>query len=116
MNATNHAIALSKVALHQRMFKPDFYDWMKENPAIFEYFEQSALKVREAGFKHYSARTIVEVMRHRTNIREIGDGTWKLNDHRTPDMARLFSLMHPECNGLFEFRSRVAPADVAKAA
>lgn len=111
MNETRFAQARAAVALHSDMFRPDFYDWLNDNYPVFEYFEQSALKVHESGFKHYSARTIVEMMRHRTNIREIGDGTWKLNDHRTPDMARLFSLLHPECAGLFEFRTRVAPAD-----
>lgn len=108
MSETSKAIALSKVAAMPALFRRDFYDWLKENYPVFQYFEQSALKVREAGFKHYSARTIVEVMRHRTNIREIGDGTWKLNDHRTPDMARLFNSLHPECAGLFEFRVRKA--------
>lgn len=101
--------ARAAVVLHESMFRRDFFDWLTSNYPVFEYFEQSANKVRESGFKHYSARTIVEVMRHRTNIREIGDGTWKLNDHRTPDMARLYMLLHPEHQGLFEFRVRKAP-------
>lgn len=108
MSETAKAFALAKVASSGELFKDDFYIWLKNNYPVFEYFEQSAIKVRENGFKHYSARTIVEVMRHRTNIREIGDGTWKLNDHRTPDMARLFNTLHPECDGLFEFRARKA--------
>ncbi len=116
MNHTGYAIARAQVLLHEKMFKPDFFDWLESNYPVFEYFEQSALKVHDAGFKHYSARTIVEVMRHRTNIREIGDGTWKLNDHRTPDMARLFLTLHPECAGLFEFRSRISPSNQARAA
>jgi len=101
--------ARAAILLHQSMFKRDFFDWITANHPIFAYFEQSAQKVRESGFDHYSARTIIEVMRHRTNIREIGDGTWKLNDHRTPDMARLYMLLHPEHAGLFEFRVRKAP-------
>jgi hypothetical protein len=108
MNQTRLALALGEVAMNPTMFRADFYEWLQENFHVFEYFEQSANKVWDSGFKHYSARTIVEVMRHRTNIREIGDGTWKLNDKRTPDMSRLFSLLHPEKEGLFELRRRTA--------
>ncbi len=106
MSDTAKAIALSKVAASPALFKRDFYQWVKDNYPVFEYFEQSALKVHGHGVKHYSARTIVEVMRHRTNIREIGDGTWKLNDKRTPDMSRLFLALHPELGGFFEMRKR----------
>ncbi len=88
------------------LFKKDFFVWLCNNYKIFECFEKSALKVWNSGFKHYSARTIVEVMRHRTNIREIGDGTWKLNNNRTPDMAKLYMLLHPEQEGFFEIRER----------
>jgi len=105
--------ARAAVLLHRELFREDFYEWLIANYPIFEYFEQSAYKVRQSGFDHYSARTIVEVMRHRTNIREIGDGTWKLNDKRTPDMARLYMALHPEHAGLFEFRSRKAPEGLA---
>lgn len=100
--------AKTAALLHPSYFSEDFYPWLVENYAVFEYFERSAIQVSEKGFKHYSARTIVEVMRHRTNIREIGDGTWKLNNNRTPEMAKLFMLLHPEHWGFFEFRFKQA--------
>lgn len=100
-------LARAQVLLHPHQFRKDFYDWINSNFHVFEYFEQCAVKVWEAGFTHYSARTIVEVMRHRSNVREI-IGEYKLNDHRTPDMARLYMLLHPEHLGLFEFRERKA--------
>lgn len=96
--------AKSAVLLQPTYFSDGFYLWLIDNYAVFEYFERSAIQVSDKGFKHYSARTIVEVMRHRTNIREIGDGTWKLNNNRTPEMAKLFMLLHPEYRGFFEFR------------
>lgn len=102
------SIALMKVRHNQEQFAPDFYDWLTKNYALFSYFEDEALAAYAAGFGHYSARTIWEVMRHRTNIREIGDGTWKLNDHRSPDLARLYLLMHPGHKGFFELRGRKA--------
>lgn len=103
----NIELARAKVLLHDEQFRKDFYCWLDSDFHVFEYFEQCALKVWASGFKHYSARTIVEVMRHRSNVREI-IGEYKLNDHRTPDMARLYMLLHPEQDGLFEFRERKA--------
>lgn len=98
---------LELVAQHPHQFRGDFAEWLESNAHVFAYFEECAVKVWEAGFKHYSARTIVEVMRHRSNVREI-IGEYKLNDHRTPDMARLHMLLHSEHRGLFEFRERKA--------
>ena len=99
-------VALRCISDAPAKYREDFPDWLRENFHIFEYFERSALQVSRSGFDHYSARTIVEVMRHRTNIREIGDGTWKLNNNRTPDMAELFLALHPELPGFFELRER----------
>lgn len=100
--------ARASVLMHDKKFRNDFYLWLCANHHVFEYFERCALQVRDNGFKHYSARTIVEVMRHRSNVREISAEPWKLNDHRTPDMARLYMLLHPEHNGMFELRGRKA--------
>ena len=101
-------IARAKILLNAEEFRSDFFEWLSANWHVFEYFEKSANQVHDHGFKHYSARTIVEVMRHRSKIREIGDGEWKLNDHRTPDMARLYMMLHPENSDFFEFRERKA--------
>ncbi len=88
-------------------FREGFYDWMTIfNFQIYQQFEEYADQTRKAGFDHYSARTILEVMRHRTNIREIGNGQWKLNNNLTPDFARLYMLLHPEQDGFFELRER----------
>lgn len=88
-------------------FSTGFYDWLSIfNFQIYLQFENAAYQCRAAGFKHYSARTILEVMRHRTNIREIGNGQWKLNNNLTPDLARLYMLLHPEQDGFFELRER----------
>ena len=108
MNTTSIANCRTIVVLNPEKFRTDFFDWITDNYHVFEYFEQSAIKVWNSGFRHYSARTIIEVMRHRSNIREIGDGTWKLNDKRTPDISLLFTLLHPETSGMFELRRRTA--------
>ena len=47
----------------------------------------------ETGRKHYSARTIVELLRWQTDLKD-SDKTFKINDHFTPGMARLFMSEH----------------------
>jgi len=100
--------ARATVLFYDKHFHHDFYKWLNANFPIFSHFEISAIQTYQAGFKHYSARTIVEVMRHRSNIREIGDGNWKLNNNRTPDMAKLYLLLHPEHSDFFELRHKAA--------
>ena len=107
MNQTQ-TIAIATVALNQEKFRPDFAVWLAENWHVFEYFQRSANTVWSHGWKHYSARTIWEVMRHRSAVREISNEPWKLNDHRVPDVARLYLLLNADKAGLFELRERRA--------
>ena len=83
--------------------KFDFDLWFEENYHIWWAFQEQALLVIERGYKHYSARTIIEFLRHHTAIAENGD-LWKINDHATPHLARLFMETHPEHKGFFETR------------
>ena len=52
---------------------------------------------------HYSARTIVEVMRHHSTIRGAGK-QFKISNNITPLMAKLSMDMFPMLNGLFSTR------------
>ena len=47
------------------------------------------------GRKRYSARTIVECIRWDTDIKDT-EKTFKINDHYTPGMARLFMSEYGE--------------------
>lgn len=95
--------ALSVVAGNAGFFPPSFVKYLGENLHVYEAFEKQALMVAIKGHKHYSARTIVEVLRHHSALQQSG-GEWKLNNDNTPYLARLFTLMNPGVN-LFEFRS-----------
>lgn len=83
-------------------FRPDFCNWLSHNLPIYAEFERQALLIA-ARRDRYSARTIIEVIRHNSTIAEVS-GAWKINNNRTPDMARLFSLSHPEHEGFFQLR------------
>jgi hypothetical protein len=85
------------------VFRPGFAAWLADNRHVWHRFEAEAHKVRARGRKHYSARTIVEVLRHESALADSGE-PWKLNDHNTPDLARLYLLAHPDASGFFETR------------
>lgn len=93
--------------LHHDKFTADFLLYLPDNLHVYEAFEREALAVARKGFKHYSARTIIEVLRHNSALAE-ADGPWKLNDWRTPYLARLFALLNPQHKDLFEFREAKA--------
>lgn len=93
------------------LFRPEFYNWLKFNTHVYEEFERRALHVAKFR-KHYSARTILETIRHDTAIAEL-NGEWKLNNNFTPCLARLFALSHPDHKELFEYRVLHVNAKVA---
>lgn len=96
------------IAQHPELFREDFAAWIDANPDIWEQFKTQAL--RAAQFRqHYSARTIVEYIRHSTIHRQV-EGPYKINDHCVPDLARLFAGLYPEHDQFFEFRKRPARA------
>jgi len=88
---------------HAHEFTPEFLAYLPDNVHVYKAFERETLRVVAKGFAHYSARTIIEVLRHHSALTEAA-GPWKLNDWHTPYLARLFALMNPAHRDLFEFR------------
>lgn len=86
--------------------KQDFAVWLNENWHVFEQFRYEADRARAMGWKHYSGRTIIEVLRHQSNLRA-SDGRWKLNNNYTPDLCRLYMDLTPSAAGFFETRGRL---------
>lgn len=100
-------IALATAQLHPGKFTAEFLDWLPDNLHVYDAFEREARRVHGRGFKHYSARTIVHVLRHHSALAEVGDG-WKLNNNHSPYLARLFDLLNPGMAGLWEYRATKA--------
>lgn len=94
---------VSLVARYAQFFAPGFLPWLADNPTIYDDFERHALDTLERGKEHFSARTIVEDMRHFLRLRD-GDGTLKINNNRAPDLARVFAILHPQHALLWEYR------------
>jgi hypothetical protein len=99
---------LRRVCESREAFRPDFYEWLKSNMHVWEAFEREALRVWATGRKHYSSRTLWEVMRHESATKASNDGEWKINNDRAPDVARLFLLLNPDKPAFFETRGRAA--------
>lgn len=98
-------LVLRRVAANAARLRPDFPEWLEANLELWERFEAQANRIYERGRAHYSARTIIEWMRHETSAREL-DGEFKINGNFVPDLARLYGLMYPERDGFFEMRGR----------
>lgn len=96
--------ALIYVETRPELFRKDFAVHLADNWHVYEAFAREADKVWARGQRHYSARTVIEVLRHESALRESGS-EWKLNDWWTKDLARLWICMHPERDGFFEFRN-----------
>lgn len=99
--------AIETAKAHRFQFTQEFLDYLPENIHVWEAFEREALAVARRGFKHYSARTIIHVLRHHSALQEKGS-EWKLNNNISPYLARLFALMHPGYANLFEYRKAKA--------
>lgn len=100
------------VRQHREQFLADFPAWLADNPHIFAAFSREADRVWSRGRRHYSARTIVEVLRHESALAEVG-GEWKINNNTAPDLARLYLLRNPSRAGFFEFRQMPGSARAA---
>jgi hypothetical protein len=89
---------------HVPQFRAGFLDWLLRNPGVWIAFEREAMRIVNRGRRHYSARTILEVLRHESAVSE-RESEFKLNNNAAPDLSRLWALAHPEHAGLFETRS-----------
>jgi hypothetical protein len=87
-------------------YSADFAQWCDDNLPIIREFCRQALRVARHGRTHYSARTIIEVIRHESALAEVGSAAadWKINNNRAPDLARAF--MRVSGLALFETRGR----------
>ncbi len=95
---------LRLVASGDHVFSEGFGPWLKENFHVWEEFERRANRVYGVR-QHYSARTIIESIRHDSAIRELS-GQFKINNNSAPDLARLYTVIYPARSGFFETRGR----------
>jgi hypothetical protein len=85
------------------IFPERFSEWFEQNQPVWEAFVREARAIRARGFKRYSAKTIIHVLRHHSATSETGCG-WKLNNDHSPYLARLFDLRYPDMAGMWSLR------------
>jgi len=81
-----------------------FLDYLRENAHVYESFERMTLKKIGLGYKHYSSRAIVHILRHETEVSEGEMSTFKISDHISPYISRLFAVRHPEHKDFFKMK------------
>jgi len=76
-----------------------------DNHELNDAFFQEAHKV--AGKRdHYSAYTIVEVLRHNTIVEDNSQLEFKISNNMKPALGRIANALFPALNGLFTFKER----------
>ena len=70
-----------------------FFYWLRNNQHLYDEFERRALQMARVRSR-YSARTIVEVMRWNTDLRQGPDIVFKISNNMIPGMARLWMQQH----------------------
>lgn len=85
-------------------FNPGFPEWLSRNLHIWLRFRDEADRIRRRR-DHYSARTILEFIRHESMLYEFGQAEYKINNNSAPDLARLYMLATPNAEGFFALRA-----------
>ena len=87
--------------LNPDVYPEGFFHWLQFNEHIWLQFERHALTMA-AKRDRYSARTIIEVMRWNSDLREQqGKPLFKLSNNMTPGLARLWMAKHGNRNSKF---------------
>jgi hypothetical protein len=85
-----------------------FHQLHKARPEVLD-FLVSEIKLRlDKGFAAFSYHSLWEYARWKLEM-DMGPGaTFLMNDHAAPFYARAITILHPEFNGLTEFRQSTA--------
>ena len=97
---------MSEVVAFVRLYPALFSEgaeWFELNWHVVQAFEAVTLGLINKGRKHYSSRTILEVLRHESHLRGAEDN-FKLNNNHAPDLARAFVFCHLEYVDFWEYR------------
>lgn len=82
-----------------------FIDYIQDNLNVWLEFEKMCLNLINNGYEHYSARTLIHVIRYQTHVGEF-KSKYKVNDHISPVFARVFMILHPQHDGFFTIKTK----------
>ena len=74
--------------------RDQFSVFHRENPGVFVRFKYHAENLQGRGARHYSARTLISVIRFERDLANtrLESGRFKINDHFSPYYARLWEI------------------------
>lgn len=107
--ATKDAV-IQTVKGYPEWFLPDFPEWLEENYHVFEVFVRHADELWNHGRRFYSSRTICEKMRFDHDVRE-NNSKFKISNTRTPDLGRLYVVLHPLRVDMFAYQNTIKRGD-----
>lgn len=102
--------ALEQIEFNEELFQAKFAKWLAQNWGLWTAFLAEAEAVWATGRRRYSARTIIEFLRHQTSLRQAADehgadsSPLKINNSYVPDIGRLYGLLIPSRETFFECR------------
>src|SRR5210317_948462 len=85
--------------------KEKWWQFHKQNPHVYELFEQFTFQVINAGFENYSANAVFERIRWHTDIETRSNGGFKLSNNHRAYYARYFHHCNPEYDGFFRTKA-----------
>lgn len=86
-----------------------FEDFDRDNPEVWERFQEIALRLIELGYSHASGDGILHAVRVQRDLKTTGAGEaagkqLKLNNNFSSRYARKFHKLYPQHEGFFETR------------
>jgi DNA repair photolyase len=91
-----------------------FIQFHRDNPAVWQLFEQFTLQLIQSGRRHYSSDAVFQRIRWQIDIETRGEAV-KLNDHYRAYYARMFEAKHPSHERFFRNRKLISAAKSAYA-
>jgi len=85
-----------------------FHEFHKKHPEVLD-FLVSEIQLRiNHGFTAFSYHSLWQYARWKLEMEKGPGDTFLMNDHAAPFYARAITILHPEFNGLAEFRKSLA--------
>lgn len=85
-----------------------FHKFHKKHPEVLDFLVQEIQLRIDHGFKAFSYHSLWQYARWKLEMERGPGDTFKMNDHHAPLYARAICILHPEFNGLAEFRPSIA--------
>lgn len=82
-----------------------FDTFLEKHPHIWKRFCELADNIWNRGIRHYSSKTILEVIRYHSDADQRPESKFKLDNCLTPILARKYMELHPEREGFFSIKS-----------